>query len=96
MEQKRIRFFDSTLRDGSHAIGHGLTTEAVARYCQKVDGSGLEVVIVGHGNGLGASSLQTGLSLLTDAELLAAGGTYARLCQVQWRTSQKEMQALEA
>ena len=30
------------------------------------------------------------------AELLAAGGTYARLCQVQWRTSQKEMQALES
>ena len=62
--------FDSTLRDGSHALKHQLTRETIAAYCDKVDDAGLEVVIVGHGNGLGASTLQTGLSLLTDAEML--------------------------
>ena len=30
----------------------------------------------------------------THADLLAAGGAYARLCQVQWRTSQREIAAL--
>lgn len=63
-------FFDSTLRDGSHAIGHQLTTDNIAHYCCKADGAGLHTIIVGHGNGLGASSLQVGLSRLTDTEML--------------------------
>ena len=67
----RLRFFDSTLRDGSHAIKHNLSKQTIADYCSKIDNVGMEVVIVGHGNGLGASSLQTGLSTLTDKEMLA-------------------------
>lgn len=68
----KILFFDSTLRDGSHAIGHQLSSDNIMSYCKKIDGSGLYVVIVGHGNGLGASSLQVGLSALTDKEMLLA------------------------
>lgn len=63
-------FFDSTLRDGSHAVGHKLTVENIKNYCTGIDGAGLYVVIVGHGNGLGASSLQVGLSALSDNEML--------------------------
>lgn len=66
----KLRFFDSTLRDGSHAVRHQLTAENISKYCKGVDGSGLYVVIVGHGNGLGASSLQVGLSALEDNEML--------------------------
>lgn len=65
-----VKFFDSTLRDGSHAIAHTLTPEQVARYCRAIDGSGVHVVMVGHGIGLGASSLQMGLSATSDAKLL--------------------------
>ncbi len=67
-----LQFFDSTLRDGSHAIKHQLTPDKVNNYCSKIDSVGLNTVIVGHGNGLGASSLQVGLSLHTDHELLSA------------------------
>lgn len=65
-----LLFFDSTLRDGSHAIKHTLTPENIRDYCRMVDEAGLHTVIVGHGNGLGASSLQVGLSLLDDREML--------------------------
>jgi len=68
----RLLFFDATLRDGSHANAHQITTDCIAEYCQAVDEAGLHAVIVGHGNGLGASSLQVGLALHTDAEMLAA------------------------
>lgn len=68
--KKSCSFFDSTLRDGSHAIKHQLTKETIRDYCIGVDDAGLDVVIVGHGNGLGASTLQTGLSLLSDREML--------------------------
>ena len=70
-----LQFFDSTLRDGSHAIKHSLTPKNVVDYCSKIDNVGLKTVIVGHGNGLGASSLQVGLSKFSDHELLSAAKT---------------------
>jgi len=66
----KVLYFDSTLRDGSHAIRHQFGQDDIRKYCREVDQAGLEVVIVGHGNGLGASSLQVGLSKLTDDEML--------------------------
>ena len=69
---ENIKIFDATLRDGSHAIKHQFTKENIEKYCQYIDKAGMETVIVGHGNGLGASSLQVGLSKLTDREMLMA------------------------
>ncbi len=68
----QVLFFDSTLRDGSHAIGHKLSAENIKEYCKQIDTVGLHTVIVGHGNGLGASSLQVGLSAIPDEEMLKA------------------------
>lgn len=67
----KVIFFDSTLRDGSHAVRHQLSAENISNYCRGIDGSGLYAAIVGHGNGLGASSLQVGLSALADNEMLS-------------------------
>jgi len=67
----KIRFFDATLRDGSHAIKHQLTKKTISDYCENMDDAGMYTIVVGHGNGLGASSLQVGLSKLTDVEMLA-------------------------
>jgi len=72
MKKEPIKIIDSTLRDGSHAIRHQLSREAISAYCEKVDGSGIHAVVVGHGNGLGASSIQVGLSAISDGEMLSA------------------------
>jgi 4-hydroxy 2-oxovalerate aldolase len=69
----KLMFFDSTLRDGSHAVKHQFSKENIEDYCMAIDGSGMYTVIVGHGNGLGASSLQVGLSKLTDHEMIITG-----------------------
>ncbi|MBP8855209.1 MAG: 4-hydroxy-2-oxovalerate aldolase [Oscillospiraceae bacterium] len=66
----KIKFFDATLRDGNHAVKHQLTAQNVEDYCQAIDRAGMDTIIVGHGNGLGASSLQVGLALLSDKEML--------------------------
>lgn len=63
-------FFDSTLRDGSHAVRHQLSLEAIRDYCHMIDSAGMYTVIIGHGNGLGASSLQLGFSACSDKEML--------------------------
>lgn len=62
---------DPTLRDGSHAVKHQLTRENLELYSRMAEKAGLAVLEVGHGNGLGASSLQLGESLLSDAEMLS-------------------------
>ncbi|MBI5677833.1 MAG: 4-hydroxy-2-oxovalerate aldolase [Planctomycetes bacterium] len=66
----KIIINDVTLRDGSHAISHRLTKEHIASYAKAADSAGIHIVDVGHGNGIGASSLQVGLSLLSDYEML--------------------------
>lgn len=57
---KPILISDPTLRDGNHAIQHQLTAEQIAAYCKMADQAGVPIVEVGHGNGVGASSLQLG------------------------------------
>ena len=67
---KEILIIDSTLRDGSHAIKHQLTAQNITQYARGAEMAGIKILIVGHGNGLGASSLQLGISLLSDQEML--------------------------
>ena len=74
----RLKIFDATLRDGSHAVKHQLTKENIKDFCQSIDGSGVDAVIVGHGNGLGASSLQVGISLLSDHDMLSVARKYLK------------------
>src|SRR5579872_6189125 len=67
---KSVLLSDPTLRDGNHAIGHTLTTEQIAAYCTAADKAGIPIVEVGHGNGVGASSLQLGLAKTSDHDAL--------------------------
>lgn len=63
---QKIRISDPTLRDGNHAVGHQLSAENIAAYCKAADAAGVSIVEVGHGNGLGASSLQLGEAKTSD------------------------------
>lgn len=67
---KNILIIDSTLRDGSHAMGHKFTTRHVKEYSTGAEKAGTKILMVGHGNGLGASSLHLGESHLTDIKML--------------------------
>src|SRR5258706_6876657 len=68
----RSRLLDSTLRDGSHGIRHRYTPEQVELIAGRLDEAGVHAIGVGHGDGLGASSIQYMRSLHTDEELLTA------------------------
>jgi 4-hydroxy 2-oxovalerate aldolase len=65
-----ILISDPTLRDGNHAVRHSLTLEHIAAYAQAADKAGVPIVEVGHGNGLGASSLQVGEAAVGDIPML--------------------------
>lgn len=67
---KKILISDPTLRDGNHAVRHQLSRESFIAYCQAAEAAGVPVVEVGHGNGLGASSMLVGECRLADEEIL--------------------------
>lgn len=66
-----VEYHDLTLRDGCHAISHRLTADMIVKHCQFAEAAGIPVVEIGHGNGLGASSILIGESLLSDYEMLS-------------------------
>jgi 4-hydroxy 2-oxovalerate aldolase len=63
---------DATLRDGSHAYSHQINLDQVKSYAAAAEVAGFSYLEVGHGNGLGASSLQVGESLVPESEMLYA------------------------
>ncbi|MFI0368811.1 4-hydroxy-2-oxovalerate aldolase [Actinomadura sp. 1N219] len=71
-DTQKIRITDSTLRDGSHAMAHRFTEEQVRGVVHALDGAGVEVIEVTHGDGLGGSSFNYGFSLEDDVKLVAA------------------------
>lgn len=77
----QVLISDPTLRDGNHAVMHQLDHGQIVTYCRAADAAGVPIVEVGHGNGLAASSLQLGLSLVPDRDML-------RLARENLKTSQ--------
>jgi 4-hydroxy 2-oxovalerate aldolase len=81
--KKNVLISDPTLRDGNHAVAHQLTAKQIERYAKAANAAKIPIVEVGHGNGLGASSLQVGISAETDAVLLSTARealTDSKLC----------------
>ena len=70
-----VRLTDSTLRDGSHALSHQITPEQVKAVVRALDGAGVSVIEVSHGDGLGGSSFNYGFSLHDEKALLRAAAS---------------------
>src|ERR1700753_2316565 len=67
-----IRITDSTLRDGSHAMRQQFTEGQVRSVVSALDGAGVEVIEVSHGDGLGGSSFNYGFSGTDEIALIRA------------------------
>ncbi len=72
MTSQAIRFVDTTLRDGSHAVRHRFTEEQVATIAGGLDRCGVAMIELSHGDGLGGSSFTYGFSGTDEFTLLKA------------------------
>lgn len=70
MKKKNFEIMDVTLRDGSYAINFQFSINDEKNICASLEKQGFRYVEVGHGMGVGASSLKNGLALHTDVEYL--------------------------
>ena len=69
---RKITLVDATLRDGIHAMSHSYTIEQVEKIAAGLDGAGIEIIEITHGDGLGGSSYTYGFSKINEFRLLEA------------------------
>lgn len=69
---KKLNILDVSLRDGSHSMKHSFTEEQVRETARGLDLAGINYFEVSHGDGLGGSSLQYGLSKVDELKLIEA------------------------
>jgi 4-hydroxy 2-oxovalerate aldolase len=67
---EKIIITDSSLRDGNHSVKHSISLDSIEKYCKFAESAGIPIIEVGHGNGIGASSLLIGKSPHSDKDML--------------------------
>lgn len=69
---KKVTVLEVALRDGSHAIRHQYTVDQVVEVTKGLNEAKVPYVEVSHGDGIGGSSVQYGMSKVNDIELIHA------------------------
>ncbi|WKA56958.1 4-hydroxy-2-oxovalerate aldolase [Planococcus shenhongbingii] len=82
MSQRSFEILDVTLRDGSHAMRHAFTEQQVIDTAKGLDQAGVNYFEVSHGDGLGGSSLQYGLSKVDELKLIEAAASVCKTSKV--------------
>jgi len=72
MSKGKVRVLDTTLRDGSHAMAHQFTSGHVSQIAGALDQTGVSIIEVTHGAGLGGSTRTFGFSKEPNQDLLRA------------------------
>ncbi len=82
MSEIDLRITDSTLRDGSHAMGHQFHVDDVRATVRALDRAGVPVIEVAHGDGLGGSSFNYGFSATDEMALVDVAVEEARTAKI--------------
>ncbi|MEV6925175.1 4-hydroxy-2-oxovalerate aldolase [Dactylosporangium sp. NPDC051485] len=77
-----LRLTDTSLRDGSHHKRHQFTATEVRDIVTALDDSGVPVIEVTHGDGLGGSSFNYGFSRTPDQELIKVAAQAAKRARI--------------
>lgn len=78
----KILITDTSLRDGSHSVSHQYTAREIESVAAALDGAGIDVIEVSHGDGIGGASINYGWSAQSEMELIAAASAVVRRARV--------------
>ncbi|WP_342434110.1 4-hydroxy-2-oxovalerate aldolase [Neobacillus sp. FSL H8-0543] len=79
---KKITINDVTLRDGMHAVSHQYSKEQIAELTRIIDEAGADIIEATHGDGLGGSSIQFGLSKETESDIISTAVANAKNAKI--------------
>ncbi|WP_374193948.1 4-hydroxy-2-oxovalerate aldolase [Alkalihalobacillus sp. BA299] len=82
MTKRDLYITEVALRDGSHAVKHQFTVDQVVSVAKALDEANVPYIEVTHGDGLGGSSLQFGLSHTNDLELIEAAASVVKNAKI--------------
>lgn len=77
-----LRLTDTCLRDGSHHKRHQFVPDEARRMVAALDGAGVPVIEVTHGDGLGGSSFNYGFSASPEQELIRVAAETAQRARI--------------
>ena len=77
-----LRITDTSLRDGSHHKRHQFTPDEVRAIVGALDGAGVPVIEVTHGDGLGGSSFNYGFSHTAEQNLITVAAETAKNARI--------------
>jgi len=77
-----LKITEVALRDGSHAMSHQYTVEQVIKVVKELNAAKIPYIEVAHGDGLGGSSLQYGLSKTDELKLIEAAVEHADFSKI--------------
>ena len=72
MDNRKINFVDTTLRDGSHAVSHSFSPEQVTAIAGGLDKTGVDIIECAHGDGITGSTFNYGFSKYKEMDLINA------------------------
>ncbi len=78
----RIFITDTSLRDGSHSVSHQFTPEDVIKVAGALDKAGIDMIELGHGDGLTGSTINYGFGKYTDYELIKAAASVVKSSKI--------------
>jgi 4-hydroxy 2-oxovalerate aldolase len=71
----RIYLTDTTLRDGSHTVSHQFTLDDAANIAHGLENAGVDIIEIGHGDGLIGSTINYGFAKHDDFSLVSAAAS---------------------
>lgn len=71
----KIYISDTTLRDGSHTVSHQFTPEDIINVAGALDRAGIDIIELGHGDGLTGSTINYGFAKYNDYDLIKAAAS---------------------
>lgn len=73
---------DTTLRDGSHSVRHQFSVEDTRRIVTALDEARIDIIEVGHGDGLAGSTCNYGFSAAPEIEAVRAAAQAAKRAKI--------------
>ncbi len=74
----KIFLTDTTLRDGSHTVSHKFSPDDVKKIALALDTAGIDIIEVGHGDGLTGSTVNYGFGDYDDFEIVKAASSVVK------------------